>query len=340
MKKYLTDAISSSGYVDKQRENLTDIHRIYFFKNAQDHLRHALMTLLYSELKKQNTDIELIYGAKNIKKLAGLILRSQGIAFLSGETPPEGAVIIDFKEAYIYEKRDKIKIDLLNKEINEYYQSAYAYFNEALNIHDEWEKIYIENMNFEKADALKDKVISAYFNAPQKETEGKVTKRFFGGATAEGYCDFVPELTKGLKRYLIKGRAGTGKSTLMRAVAQHTIDRGYDTEIYHCGFDPNSVDMVLIPELGCCIFDATTPHVYDPTEETDVVIDTYEAFVHEGTDEKYKEEIEKVQSGYKHKIKEAVGRLKQAEHIQSELNEIHDKALEMNVAIALLSKIK
>lgn len=41
------------------------------------------------------------------------------------------------------------------------------------------------------------------------------------------------------KRYFLKGRPGTGKSTFLKMLARAAQDRGYRTEAYHCAFDPN-----------------------------------------------------------------------------------------------------
>ena len=40
---------------------------------------------------------------------------------------------------------------------------AYFTFKQALDVHDDWEKIYIENMDFEKADQLTNKLIQSFF---------------------------------------------------------------------------------------------------------------------------------------------------------------------------------
>ncbi|WP_054860951.1 hypothetical protein [Gracilibacillus sp. JCM 18860] len=77
------------------------------------------------------------------------------------------------------------------------------------------------------------------------------------------------------KRYFIKGRAGSGKSTLLKKVVSASKERGFDIEVYHCGFDPESVDMVVIRELSVCLFDSTDPHEYFPKRKGDEIVDLY-----------------------------------------------------------------
>lgn len=64
------------------------------------------------------------------------------------------------------------------------------------------------------------------------------------------------------RRYLIKGGPGTGKSTLMRRVAQEAENRGFDVEYYRCSSDPDSLDAIIIDGRAALI-DATAPHSMD-----------------------------------------------------------------------------
>ena len=63
--------------------------------------------------------------------------------------------------------------------------------------------------------------------------------------------------------YILKGGAGTGKSSLMRRVAEH-FEQNYHTVRFCCSSDPSSLDAVVIPELHAAICDGTAPHVFEP----------------------------------------------------------------------------
>lgn len=49
-------------------------------------------------------------------------------------------------------------------------------------------------------------------------------------------------------------------------------------------FDPNSLDLVVIRDLGICLFDSTSPHEYFPSRDSDEIIDIYQEAVKEHTD--------------------------------------------------------
>lgn len=90
-------------------------------------------------------------------------------------------------------------------------------------------------------------------------------ERFFlGGNTAFGFRSFYrDELSSAENVILLKGAPGTGKSTLMRAVASEAAKRGLDCELWHCSGDPSSLDGVYIKELSAVVADATSPHPHE-----------------------------------------------------------------------------
>ena len=138
-------------------------------------------------------------------------------------------------------------------------------------------------------------------------------ERFFGAATVDGSFDYIQNLTQTLsRRYFLKGRPGTGKSTFLKKIAAQARKRGYDTEAYRCALDPNSFDMVVVRELDFCIFDSTSPHEYFPSRTGDEIIDIYKAAVAPGTDEKYAARLTDAAGEYKAEVRVATEFLRKA----------------------------
>ena len=61
--------------------------------------------------------------------------------------------------------------------------------------------------------------------------------------------------------YILKGGPGCGKSTLMRKIGAWAEKSELETEYIICSGDPDSLDAVLLPQLGVAIVDGTAPHV-------------------------------------------------------------------------------
>ena len=88
---------------------------------------------------------------------------------------------------------------------------------------------------------------------------------FLGANTKDGfsslYGDFPPN---GAYLHILKGGPGTGKSSLMRAIAAAAEERDLAVERVLCSGDPDSLDGVYIPALKQAWADGTAPHVLEP----------------------------------------------------------------------------
>ncbi len=97
------------------------------------------------------------------------------------------------------------------------------------------------------------------------QTKGAVF--FLAANSSKGFFSLFDELydyDSGWKAYIIKGGPGTGKSGLMKKVAQRAEEYGYEVEKIICSSDPDSLDGVIIPGKKICFADGTSPHVIEP----------------------------------------------------------------------------
>ncbi len=96
-----------------------------------------------------------------------------------------------------------------------------------------------------------------------------VKKRdYFAAAnTACGFVSYYGDVFSDIDRvYVIKGGSGTGKSRFMKDVAA-AAEQNCSCELverFHCSFDPDSLDGIIINGT-LAIIDGTAPHVYEPT---------------------------------------------------------------------------
>lgn len=90
---------------------------------------------------------------------------------------------------------------------------------------------------------------------------------FLGSSGKNGFFSCFSQLTpkiEGQYTYIIKGGPGTGKSSLMRKIADEMEKRDIECERIFCSSDPNSLDGVIFPSLRVSICDGTSPHTLDP----------------------------------------------------------------------------
>ncbi|MBR7163787.1 MAG: hypothetical protein IKD21_02310 [Clostridia bacterium] len=200
-------------------------------------------------------------------------------------------------------------------------------FSQAKKIHDDWEKIYMNATDYNALNRLTEDSIAALIDGHKTAYRGTMYDRFFGAATINGSMDYIEMITEGCRRYFIKGRPGTGKSTFLKKLAQSAFDDGMTVERYHCAFDPNSLDMIIVRELNLCLFDSTAPHEYFPSRENDEIIDFYAAAVAKDTDEKYAAELSEIASKYKKNIGDAVKHLIAANEACKKTEDSYEKQI-------------
>ncbi|BFH62275.1 hypothetical protein [Paenibacillus azoreducens] len=271
------------------------------------------------------------------ERLEGIILEEARIGIIDGNawSPDpvlEGTEIRIIDAAQTLRKELQEEAEALaaarEPEIAALYAKAYDSFSNTLRIHDDWEKIYIDHLDREKANSIAADFALNYLR-PISAKKADITRRFLGAATWRGAVDYVPNLTESVRtRIFVKGRPGSGKSTMFKKIAKEAEIRGINTEIYHCGFDPASLDMLVFPELSLAIFDSTAPHEHFPSREGDSILDMYELAIEKGTDEAYAEQIPVVSSRYKYSMKNSISILAEVKKFRDEVWDAYGAAID------------
>lgn len=338
IRRYFVGGNTARGFYSLYESNLQGLERLYTVSGGPGTGKQALLEAIGGEWEEQGYDVEYIHSPADNEELDGVIIPALKAGIVDA-TPPyslgSGAALAAVEHISLEQAADPQALaggqETLRDaqlKMKESFEAAYRLFAEALSIHDDWEAIYFENMDFRKADELTDTLLQRLFGSALGNGAGVVKRRFLGAATPAGAVDFVPNLTEGLsKRYFVKGRAGTGKSTMLKRIAAEAEARGLDVEIYHCGFDPHSLDMVIVRQLNFAIFDSTSPHEYFPDREGDEIIDTYAIAVAPGTDERFAEQLREVSARYKAKMKAAIASLAAGKQHRDALAEIYSKAM-------------
>jgi len=309
VRKYFALANSAGGLANLMENNLAEIKTIYTISGDSKKQKTEIFEGVL-KMADETGDIECIVSPFDIKNIDAVIMRDKGICVVDRDciTSEIPAKNIDLDS--VNQKDPDINNRFLPKE-KWAIEELYRCFDEGKKVHDEWEQIYIKNMDYTKLEAYEQGVLENLFQEKTGNQGGKNYQRFFGGSTPDGTVHYIDNLTENLTaRYFIKGRAGTGKSTFLKRVARQANKKGFDTEVYYCGFDKDSLDMVIVPELKFCVFDSTPPHEMFPQTKRDKILDFYEESGLLGTDEKYENELKDVTTRYDHKMAEGVAYLR------------------------------
>ncbi|GGA67026.1 hypothetical protein [Ornithinibacillus halotolerans] len=315
---------TAEGFVNFLSTNTSNFHHHIILKHPSLKVKTTIIKEIINQYEATN-DLEVLYSSIGNEFLEGVIIRDKKIAIIderiaSADLP--GSFEVDltlFTNDHLLTEDFSAERD----KIRELTETAYKNFQTGLRIHDDLEKVYIKEMNFKLANQVAEEFVDTILkDVPKQNRQSQIVHRLFGTNTKDGVVNCVPEILSQLSnKYFIKGRAGTGKSTFMKKVMAACQDKGYDIELYHCSFDPNSIDMVLVRDLEFCIFDSTDPHEFFPEGPGDYVIDMYEKTVTPGTDEKYEKEITELNTRYKSYMKKGVANLKEAGEIIDSLEQ-------------------
>lgn len=338
-KSYLAAANTCEGFVSYFDDFLREGKRILILKGGPGCGKSSFMKKTANTLLKKDYEIDFIYCASDKDSLDAIFVHGIDLIIVDGTAPhvvdPKYPGVVDsilnfgeyFDEDMLREKGEEIKKTVDEKSLE--YKKLYSILKSAKIIHDSIEKEYIIGMDFNKATQITEDLIESLI-VNDKNKEGREIHRFSGALTPQGQAIYYNELTKGIEnRYILKGRAGSGKSTLMRKVASAAITKGYEVEVYYCGLDPKSIDMVVIRELSLAILDGTAPHEVEPIGN-DKVIDMYEQCINKEIVNEDEGIIVEKNKEYKEEINKAKGVFKNIKKLHEKLENMYSSAVDFS----------
>lgn len=351
IKNYYAGGNTSVGFYSLFDEVTKGLDCLYILKGGPGTGKSSFMRSIADSMISHGYDVEYIHSSIDSSSLVGIIFPQIKLGFIDGTNPhiidPKypGAIdeIINLGEFCDNKKlrMNRSHIVRLTDNIAEQYSLVYEQYSEAKVVHDEWEEIYLAKFDFDKADEVTEKLSTEIFSRDFKRESKPTSKRvFFGAATPDGFIHYIDNITQNIeKRYIIKGRPGTGKSTLMKKLAKLAEDKSLSVVYYPCGFDPNSLDMIIIPTLDIAIMDGTAPHVVNPTRDTDDVVDMFKLCVDENVEKENEQIINTIETRYKIKMRIGNNYLLEAKHYQDMLENYYTAAMDFDALITKRNQI-
>ena len=106
---------------------------------------------------------------------------------------------------------------------------------------------------------------------------------FLGANSPNGFSSYFTELNDSKLTdhcYVIKGCPGSGKSTMMKTIAETLSEQESLIENIHCSSDPDSLDGVILHDSRTVIADGTPPHVIEPKLPIayEIIVSLYDSF--------------------------------------------------------------
>lgn len=353
VKQYFPGGNTYLGFFSLWDSNIKDLTKLIILKGGPGTGKSTLLAHLAEEMLKDGWATEMLWCSSDAKSLDGVVFRELGLGVVDGTAPhtrdPLYPGVVDkiinlgecWNESLLQMNREQI-INLTNAN-RALFKDTYQHLAQAKKYHDQLEELYIEGMNWTAVNAMTKDLLQQLFGSFDDTTPGQEIHRFAGAITPQGSVNYLDELLAEAKtRYIVKGRAGTGKSTLTKKIAATACSKGLAVESYHCSFDPLSIDNIFIPQLGICFIDGTPPHEKTPGTG-DIVLDMF-SFMSGSVYSKNQEQIKEVDSSYWSSFQKALSVLKECKSVHDQLEEYYIQAMDFKavdeLTQRLLSEIK
>ncbi|ARD48724.1 hypothetical protein [Sporosarcina sp. P33] len=309
--EYMGTAYTGQGVQHKYKELLAESKKTIFLKCLPTHSLSQVLNDLAVYFVNRGYAVDRFMNPGHVDKTDALFIKELELFILQASHPVSFEPtdlgsrhkVFCFYDVYhqdqLLHRHDEVS--RLIKEEGSRFEKSLSLLQKAKAIHDEWEAVNIARMDWARHEEIIEEVKQEIFGTIELAKPAHISHRIVGSLSAGSAHDFIPSITKRVKRrLLIKGLPGTGKSTMMRALGDEAKRRGVDVLYGWCGLDPASIDLVLFPELSVCVFDSTQPHAYDAESPRDELVDIVPLCAEDEQSEKLIEDI-------RHRYQKAIG---------------------------------
>lgn len=284
---FFITAFTPDGFCSLAEKTLVDSKHLFVLLGGSRQIKTRVLERVGKALVEKGQSVEWLRSPLHSDLLEGLIVPTWQVAVVDG--PACAVADINCKVTKIdldtccdlhglRARRDET--ESLKVEIKTQLEQAMDISQQVRRFHRQIEVHYGHGMDFGRANAKAAVLLDRIFENVEKRAEEPKIRYFFTAAwipDVQTTVDLRPRSTRDCRtRYIIKGRPGTGKSTLAEKIAEAAQKRGYDTDLYICSFDMNSLDGVVIPALSTAVLDGTPTHALEPERAGDEIVDMLE----------------------------------------------------------------
>lgn len=333
--KYMGTAYTGIGIAHQYEKMIAAASETVFLKCPPTTALSPILNEVAMHYIKRGYDVDKLMSPTQINETDAIFVKGPNLLFLQASHPValeptdiggKHRVVSFYNMYHESQLRDENKVIVESLEEAEgFLKKTLQSLAQAKNIHDEWEEVNINRMDWGMHEALIVSLKEQLFSTMRLNKKSEVSHRLVGSLTSAGADDYITSITKRVKRrMLIKGLAGTGKSTIMKSLGKEAERRGFDVLYGWCGLDPTGVDLVLFPELSICLFDATAPHEYEIERDGDEIIDLVPMCEEDREAEAL---IAIIQKRYREKILDATGYMQSYAQAEKQVKLYMDHAI-------------
>lgn len=256
-----------------------DAQRIFVIKGGPGVGKSTFMKAVEDDMVQRGFEVEEHHCSSDPASLDGLVIPSIGVALLDGTAPhvvdpKHPAVVDEIIHLGNYWDTQKIlpyKAEVLQMSgrMGKLFRTAYSLLRESKVAYDE-AKGYVEDaLHQGKYNRIVKILLETVLEGVtgQYNTVAKGRHLFASAITPEGLRNYIDTLiAEDMQIYTVKGAPGTGAKELISRIAQGAEEMGLYTEQYHCPYEPDKLDMVILPAMRRAVIHGSLPYHTDPAE--------------------------------------------------------------------------
>ena len=258
---------------------------VFIIKGGPGIGKSTLIDRIGRVLLNMGYDTEYACCAHDPSSYDGIVVPELGLGLFDG-TPPHvleprlpGIVerIINLGDFLLRTKliRHKQEVVQAQEEVSTLFDIAFRYLEEARLIYDHWEACNAEALDPGRLNCIVEELLSECLHGTEVSVNPGKPRCFFASAiTANGPIHHLETVVShASRRYILQGEPGTGKSAIVKEIADKAISHGFNVELYHCPINPKKVQHAVVPGLGVALISSEWPHLIAPMEDIDRVIE-------------------------------------------------------------------
>ena len=346
IKEFFLGSNTCGGFSSRHTELYKKgFNRVFILKGGPGTGKSTLIKKITHRLLQEGYTVELYCCASDNLSLDGLGLPSLGVVIVDGTYPhiidPELPGIRDeiinlgsfWNESLL--KTYSREIQEHRKEITAFFDTAYRYLKEAKIAYEQWQSFINRCLNKYEAVKNQNEFLKEIFDEIQALQKPPEEQRLFASAiTPEGPVNKYHLILQDIENFhLLLGEPGTGKSTMLQNIYQEAQRNGLMIETYPCGFDPQRLDALVLPEISTAFIKHCYPHNFCLTDIRNLnKVTTFDLSLYLDAKkiQKYELEIKDTRERYWHLIKMAVKNIDRARITHGKLEKYYSGAQDFN----------
>ncbi|HOB19644.1 MAG TPA: hypothetical protein PKO35_02930, partial [Candidatus Atribacteria bacterium] len=222
----------------------------------------------------------------------------------------------------------------IRKRMRRHFDTAYSLLRESKVAYEEWSSYISEAMDKTRYNKITRILVDSIFADKAREVRPEPNARhlFASAITSRGIVDHLETLLDNVMNlYTVKGEPGSGVKELIARIAQEASERGFYTEQYHCPYEPDKLDMVIIPSIGTAVLNSSLPYHLDIKKLDQVrIIEEIDlnSCLRQQEIRQFDEELQDAKLRYNSLVAKAIRSLAKAMDIHARLEQIYAEAMD------------